>query len=333
MKHHAIKLTGLLVLSLGGLVAGLAVGSSGWSLPWQADVSAQADGVSIVWSLRWPRSMGAWLVGVLLGLAGALAQGVFRNPLADPFLLGSASGSAAAVAVALVVGSVLGLDGAWMAVSTGMAAFLGAWLAVLLASAIAGGASRPMPLLVAGIAVGVLFGAVREALTLVRPDLLQAMQAYMLGSTSTIDSAGLWVLGSVLLVCAGATWRLVRPMDAMAIGDNTAQSLGVQVSRTRTLGIALMALATAAAVAYAGLVAFVGLAAPHIARRLGFVRNAMQLPVAALVGGVLLLWADVVSRAVSPPLEWPVGLVTSILGGVYLLVLIRRGPASVQGVA
>jgi iron complex transport system permease protein len=207
-------------------------------------------------------------------------------------------------------------------------AFAGALVGVLLSLALGGGPRRPMTLLVAGIAVGVVLGAAREALTLVTPQALRAMQGFMLGSVAFIDVGGVVQLGVAVLVVGVAVAWLASSLDAMVLGDDTARSLGVSVHQVRGAAIGLMALATGVAVAQAGLIAFVGLAAPHMARRLGQVRHRSHLPMAAAMGGLLLLLADLLARGVTPPLEWPVGLVTALIGGVYLLLVLRRGVAS-----
>jgi iron complex transport system permease protein len=312
----------MLGITLAASCLGLALGPAGWA--WLGTGSG-ADPVppGIVWDLRGPRVLGAWTAGALLGLGGALAQGVFRNPLADPFLLGSASGAAAGAASALVVASwvvpVSGIAalGFLTTIGVSMAAFVGALLAVLLALLMARGPSRPMTLLVAGIAVGVLLGAVREAITILAPDTLRPMQAFMLGSTAFVTWQGAGLMAVTLSLSLALSLSQARNLDAMLMGDDTARSLGVAVVRVRALAIGVMALTTALAVAQTGLIAFVGLAAPHIARRAGHARHAPMLVHAALAGGALLLVADVSARLLWLPTEWPVG-------GLYLLVALRR---------
>jgi iron complex transport system permease protein len=308
---------------------GLVLGPAGWM--WSG-AGAGADAVlkGIVWDLRGPRVLGAWTAGALLGLGGALAQGVFRNPLADPFLLGSASGAAAGAAGALALASwmlpvsSMAALGFLATMGVSMAAFLGALLAVLLALLMARGPSRPMTLLVAGIAVGVLLGALREAITLLAPDTLRAMQAFMLGSTAFVTWQGAGLMAGTLGLSIMLALSQARSLDAMLMGDDTARSLGVPVVRVRAVAIGVMALTTALAVAQTGLIAFVGLAAPHVARRAGHVRHAPMLVHATLAGGALLLVADVLARLLWLPTEWPVGWVTAVVGGLYLLVALRR---------
>ena len=176
----------LLVISLAGIALGSAVGSTGlesWWFALQDDTAWQ-----IVWDIRLPRSVGAWSAGALLGLSGALAQGLFRNPLADPYLLGSASGASLGVAVALVLlgGSPFATE---LLVRLGLtgAAFLGAVLAVLLTLVLARGVHHTLRLLLAGVIVGVVLGALASLMILMQPDVLQNMQGFLLGSTSFVS--------------------------------------------------------------------------------------------------------------------------------------------------
>lgn len=307
-------------------VVGLGWGSSGFVMPGNADSAMQR----VVLELRLPRTVAAWLVGCLLGLAGAVAQGVFRNPLADPYLLGSASGAALGAVAALVLGAGAASSGA-MLLGVTSASFVGAFGAVLLTLLLSRGASRPMTLLLAGIAVGVVLGGVREGLTIVAPETLRATQAFMLGSTAFVGWDGLGLMGAVGVGCLLVALGWAPAMDAMTLGDDAATSLGVSTLQARYALIAVLALSTAVAVSQAGLIAFVGLAAPHVARRAGHVRHRPHVVFATLAGGALLLVADVVARTVTPPTEWPVGLVTAIVGGSYLVWVLTRNQGTTLG--
>jgi iron complex transport system permease protein len=306
-------------------LAGLAAGGAGWSWPWQ-----WADEADLVWQLRAPRTLGALAVGALLGLAGAIAQGLFRNPLADPYLLGSAAGAGLGVAVVLVAGTGVGwtlapeLAGPLARVGIVAAAFAGALGGVGLALLLAGGATRPLVLLLAGVVVGVLLGALADLLLLAAPEALRPRQAFLLGSTAFLGWGSVGVLAAVLAVVLVLARRHARALDALVLGEASATSLGVPVVRVRWLLLAAMALATGAAVAQAGLVAFVGLLAPHLVRRRVTVAHGALVVLSALAGAVLLGAADVVARLAIAPRELPVGLLTAVIGGVYLLVLLRR---------
>lgn len=318
-----------MVLLLVGLVlagAGLAAGSDGWSLPRWSD----ADAGLILGEIRLPRTLGAWLVGALLGLAGAIAQGLFRNPLADPYLLGSAAGASLAVVLVLAVGS---LGGAMtvMTAASGLArlglvgaAFVGAFVGVGLTLMLARGAQQTPRLLLAGVVVGVVLSALGDLVSTVAPEALRGKQVFMLGTTGFLGWASVGVLAVGLLVTLPVAWRLARVLDALTLGEDSARSLGLALARWRLLLVGVLALATGMAVSQAGLVAFVGLAAPHLVRRCAPAPNGYTVVASAAAGGTLLLAADVVARSLVAPQELPVGVVTAVLGGAYLLWLLRH---------
>ena len=287
-----------------------------------------ADSASsqIVWRVRLPRTIGAMLAGALLGMTGAIAQGLFRNPLADPYLLGSASGASFFVSLCLVFlgGSPfaslfllrIGLTGA---------AFIGAVIAVLLTLLLAGGVQNSLRLLLSGVIVAVIFGALSSLVALSSPDILQAMQAFLLGSTSFVSWNACVVMAIVLVIGLVISIPLSRVLDGLTLGELTAQSLGLNLKFTRLCLIALMSLTTGAAVAQVGLIAFVGLVAPHLVRSLLRISHAKLIFLSALTGAGLLLAADILARVVIAPQELPVGVLTAILGGGYLFWLMCRG--------
>jgi len=302
---------------------GIAVGSTGWSPPWQAG----SDPVvwQIVWDIRASRCAGAWLAGALLGLGGAVAQGLFRNPLADPYLLGSSSGASLGVALFL---SWLGVSPAsteWM-IRLGLtgAAFVGAVCAVLLTLVLAKGVEHTLRLLLAGVVVGVVLGAISALTMLLTPDIMRAMQAFMLGTTGFLGWGSVTVLLPTLVVCLLLAWGCSRALDAISLGDATAVSLGVRLGLVRALLVGVLAAATGAAVAQAGLISFVGLVAPHLVRSQVRVTHGPLLVLSAFVGGVLLLAADILARWSLAPQELPVGVLTAVLGGGYLLWRMHR---------
>ncbi len=320
MPGRRVSLWALLLLAVSslGVVLGTAVGSQGWEVWW----SATQDPVmrQIVWDIRLPRSLGAWLGGALLGLAGAMAQGLFRNPLADPYLLGSASGASLGVSLYLSLfgGSILASNWLLRLGMTG-AAFVGAVLAVVLTLALARGVQQTLRLLLAGVVVGVVLGALASLVALFEPQVLQAMQGFMLGSTSFVGWTSCVLMALALLLSLGVALLLARVLDALTLGEATAQSLGMPLRQARLLLVAAMSLTTAAAVAQMGLIAFVGLAAPHAVRSLVRCTHAGVLLLSALMGGALLLLADVLARGLLAPQDLPVGVLTAVLGGVYLL--------------
>ncbi len=312
------------------VVLGIAAGSDG--LSWhglQADLASDQAAL-ILGRIRAPRTVGALLVGALLGLSGALAQGLFRNPLADPYLLGSAAGASLAVVAVLAAGSIAGhviglATAAWLdRIGLVVAAFSGALVGVGLTLLFARGAEQTVRLLLAGAVVGVLLGAVGDLMTLVSPDALRGKQAFLLGSTGFLGWQSVLALGAGLAFVLPLAMRFGRVLDALTLGDDSATSLGLSLPRWRLVLVLLFALATGLAVSQAGLVAFVGLASPHLVRRLAPGRHGYLLFGSAVTGGVLLLAADVVARAALAPQELPVGVVTALVGGTYLLWLLQR---------
>ena len=327
MRTPAALFWALVLLMLGGagLVLGTAVGSQGWEVWWTAAQDPVMQ--QIVRDIRLPRSLGAWLGGALLGLAGAVAQGLFRNPLADPYLLGSASGASLGVSLYLSLfgGSILAT--AWLP-RLGMtgAAFIGSVLAVVLTLTLARGVQQTLRLLLAGVVVGVVLGALASLVALFEPQVLQAMQGFMLGSTSFVGWTSCALMAVALSLSLIVAVALARVLDALTLGEATAQSLGMPLRQARLLLVAAMSLTTAAAVAQMGLIAFVGLAAPHAVRSLVRCKHSGVLLLSTLMGGALLLLADVLARGLLAPQDLPVGVLTAVLGGVYLLW--RMKPAS-----
>jgi len=312
------------------LLAGLVAGGDGWSWAGFMQLLQGPDASLIVGQIRAPRSLGAWLTGALLGLAGAVAQGLFRNPLADPFLLGSASGASLAVVAVLAAGALgaqsLGPPTAGMLSRVGLvaAAFVGALGGVLLTLLLARGAQHTLRLLLAGVVVGVVLSALSDLLTLAAPEALRGRQVFMLGSTGFLgwDSCALLAIG--LLLTLPVAQRLSRALDALVLGEDSARSLGLALPQLRLLLVCLLAAATGLAVSQAGLVAFVGLAAPHLVRRYAPSAHGYMLLASALAGAVLLLAADVAARTLIAPQELPVGVLTAVFGGLYLLLLLNR---------
>ncbi|KQW36245.1 iron ABC transporter permease [Rhizobacter sp. Root404] len=324
---------GLALASVVLMVGGLAAGSEGWSLSALARLGSGPDGALIVGQIRAPRTLGAWLTGALLGLAGATAQGLFRNPLADPYLLGSAAGASLGVVLVLAAaalgGHAVGLATADALARVGLvgAAFGGALLGVLLTVLLARGAQQTTRLLLAGVVVGVVLAAVSDLVTSVAPEALRGRQAFMLGSTGYLGWASCAALAIGLGLSLPPAWRLARALDALTLGADSASSLGLALPRLRFALVVVLALATGVAVSQAGLIAFVGLVSPHLVRRFAPAPYGYTLVASAVAGGVLLLGADVLARVLIAPQEVPVGVLTALLGGGYLIWLLHRGRA------
>ena len=320
-RPPAVVASWLMAASAVLLALGVAVGSLGW----EPLLDQTGAGLTILWEIRLPRTAGAWTAGALLGLAGAVAQGLFRNPLADPYLLGSATGAAFGVAVLLLALGAAPGAGAGLLAGLGMtgAAFVGASAAVAVTLALARGVQQTARLLLAGVIVGMVFGAFAALAMFLAPELLRTMQSFLLGTTAFLGWPATVVLALALLASAAAGMLASRALDALALGETTAASLGIALGPVRLLLVAVMALATGAAVAHVGLVAFIGLMAPHLVRALCKPTHRWLLPLSALAGGVLLLAADVLARWLLAPRELPVGVLTAVLGGGYLLALMQ----------
>jgi iron complex transport system permease protein len=312
------------------LCMSLAMGSTGWMWPgsvvWGADGGGQTVlDRQILWDIRFPRALGAWAVGALLGLGGALCQGLFRNPLAEPYLLGSAAGASLGIALALVgFGASAAAVAWWVRLGLTGAAFVGAVLGVLLTLAVAGGVQHTLRLLLSGVIVGVVLAAVKELMVLSNPQVLQSLQSFSLGTTAFVGWQSLAVLMLCLWPCLAVAWVGARALDALTLGEEAAQSLGMPLQPIRVAMVGVISLATGAAVAQAGLIAFVGLVAPHWVRGMVSVPHRQLVALSAMAGGALLLAADLLARSLVAPQELPVGVITSLLGGGYLLWLMRR---------
>ncbi len=314
---------GLLLVSVVLMFIGITVGSTGFESVLNMQRDPQA--LQIVWEIRLPRTVGAWLAGGLLGLAGAVAQGLFRNPLADPYLLGSASGASLGVACAMVLFGLSPLATHWVArIGLTGAAFLGAIGAVLLTLVLAKGVQHTLRLLLAGVVVGVVLGALSSLVLLITPDIMQAMQSFMLGSTAFVGWTACVVMSTAFIVSLVAAWMMSHVLDGLALGESTARSLGLRLPQMRAALIAVLAMATGTAVAQTGLIAFVGLAAPHLVRSVIKTTHGRLIVLSSLMGATLLTGADILARWLIAPQELPVGVLTAVLGGGYLLWLMHK---------
>lgn len=298
-----------------------------WASPaelWRAITDGDSLRSQLLWEWRLPRVLAAACVGALLGLSGTVFQGVFRNPLAEPYLLGASGGAALGATVALLVP--LGLPQAWL---LPVLAFGGAWGATVLVLGVArvAGALDAAGMLLAGVAMAAVLGALRSFLMLALSDetvSLQVVMSWMLGGIQTPSWAGLGLLALVTVAALGLTQAVARGLDLLGLGDATAQGFGLDVARFVPRAVLVGSLVVAAAVAYGGLVAFVGLAAPHMARWFVGTRHRAVLPASALAGAVVVTLADALARSVLPPAEVPLGLITAVAGGPFFIVLLAR---------
>lgn len=281
----------------------------------------------IVWEVRLPRVVAGALVGASLGASGAATQGLFRNPLADPYLLGVASGAALGATAA---GLLLGHGGAaeFGAGALGPAfAFAGGLGAVMLTLAVARAGPRATndSLVLSGVVVSSILTAATAYLVLRDGERLRAVVSWTLGNLALAGWAEARGLLPYAIVGVGGLFAQGRALDAMQLGDDTAQTLGVRVRPTRLAVIAGASLATGAAIAHVGSVGFVGLIAPHVMRRLGAGSHRPLIVSSALAGGAVLVLADLGARTLARPSELPVGVIMTLVGGPFFLWLLRRG--------
>jgi iron complex transport system permease protein len=273
---------------------------------------------------RLPRVLAAAFVGALLGLGGTIYQGVFRNPLAEPYLLGSAGGAALGATIALLVPLALP-QGLLLPVL----AFAGAWGATVLVIGIArvAGAVDAAGLLLAGVAVAAILGALRSFFMLALSDetvSLQIVLSWVLGGVQTPTWRGLGWLAAITLGGVGLSLLLARQLDVLGLGETMALAFGLEVRRFVMVAVLAGSAIVAAAVAFGGLVAFVGLASPHVARWIVGPLHRPLLPASALVGAIVVVVADAIARSALPPAEIPLGLVTAVAGGPFFILLLAR---------
>lgn len=337
---RGLPLLVLAALALLLLVAGLGLASGPLPLSaaqlWQGlTTPAGADPavVLVVQELRLPRLVLGLLVGAALAMAGVALQGLFRNPLADPGLIGVSSGAALGAVALIVLGDSL-LQG-WRvglgALALPLAAFAGGLVAALLAWRLArrSGSTEASILLLGGIAINALAGAGTGLLTYLADDSeLRSLTFWSMGSLAyagwaDVRLAAPWLLAGIVLLPL-----LARPLNAFLLGEAVAGHLGYSTEQVKRALLALSALAVGAAVAVTGLIGFVGLVVPHLMRGLVGADHRLLFPFAGLLGAILLVAADTLCRLLVSPAELPIGLVMALLGGPFFLLLLQRRPVA-----
>jgi iron complex transport system permease protein len=281
---------------------------------------------AIFFAIRLPRVAGAAIVGAALATAGVLFQGLLRNPLADPYALGVSGGAALGGAL----GFLLSLSFSFLGFSpVPILAFVGALIAMTLVYALArsGGRAPIVTLLLAGFAVSAMMGYAVSFLLILNDRLqlnLPRVYGWLLGGISVTQwsQLGLAIAMVGLAMCGG--WLLRHSLDALSLGEEVAEQLGVAVESDKRLVILLGSILTGAAVALGGLIGFVGLFAPHVTRVIVGPRHGLLLPAAALLGAAFVVLADLLARAILAPTEIPVGILTAFVGGPFFLWLLRR---------
>lgn len=278
---------------------------------------------AILWELRLPRVILAALVGGTLAAAGAAYQGVFRNPLADPYLLGAAAGAGLGATMVAAYAPASAFTGDLLPV----AAFAGAAIAVIAAYTLgrsAGAAAGPAALVLAGVTIASFFTALQTFVQQQNVETVQEVYSWLLGRLATSG----WREVGIMVPYAAAAWLIIlghrRLLDVLSVGDDEAAALGVNVKRVRLFVVAAATIATAAAVAVSGLIAFVGIIVPHTIRLLAGGSYRSLLPLSVIVGAGFLVFADVIARTVMSPAELPIGVVTAFFGAPFFAVVLHR---------
>jgi iron complex transport system permease protein len=294
-------------------------------LPWHPALSVSQLDTAIVWQIRLPRVILGALVGAILAGGGAAYQGVFRNPLADPYLLGVAAGGGLG-ATLIIVG---GLSSSLLPI----AAFAGAAGAVAVTYVLGSGAGRgdqspessggTTSIVLAGVAVAALLMAVQEYLQQQHTQSLQEIYSWILGELSLASWSDITLILPYVAISAGVLLAHRRLLDVLRVGEAEATGLGVDVARLRLTVVLAATLGTAAAVAVSGLIGFVGIIVPHTVRIMAGGSYRIVLPVSMIGGAAFLVLADVIARTVQAPAEVPIGVITAIAGAPFFLFVLR----------
>lgn len=326
LKVGSIWLFLIVAMAVLSLVA-LSVGSAGYSIPeiLRALLSGEENTVKVIlYNLRLPRLLLALLIGASLSASGALLQSVMRNPLADPGTIGVSAGAGTAATTILLIFPHL-------TNSVPIFAFAGASLACVLIYSLAWkGGVDPVRIILSGVAINSVLGAYNSLLQMLNSDSLEGVLAFMNGSLSGRSWQQVQILAAYASVGLVLAFACIKSANTLQLGDEMAKSLGVKVSLSRVCLSAVSAFLAAATVSVAGMIGFVGLVVPHIARILVGSDYKAMLPTSVLLGAVVLLVADTIGRTIVPGMEIPVGIVMSVTGGPFFLYMLRK-KGSVRG--
>nr|WP_216365208.1 MULTISPECIES: iron ABC transporter permease [unclassified Roseobacter] len=326
-----VFLAGLLVIVS---VASLTTGASGISLVDVFNTLASGEPLDLVtrtvlWDIRLPRLLMGILVGAALAVSGAVMQGLFRNPLADPGLVGISAGAGLGAITAIVLGGLLPLAVRDMVgfYLVPFAAFFGGWASTILLYAVSTSRGRTSVavMLLAGIALGALTGALSGILVYMADDQqLRDLTFWGLGSLAGATWIKLLVAGPLIIVALAAAPFLARSLNGLALGEAAAAHLGIPVQRMKAIAILTVAAAVGAAVAVSGGIGFIGIVVPHLLRIAVGPDHRFLLLNAALLGAAMLIAADMISRTIIAPAELPIGIVTATIGGPFFLWILLR---------
>jgi iron complex transport system permease protein len=308
----------LLGITLFSLFA-LSIGSAELESPWKFifDRSLTGIGHDIIWDIRYPRVIAALLVGMALGVAGALSQSATNNPLADPSIIGTSAGASLGASLAVVLGfASIGTFG------TTVAATIGALIASLATFALSRSA---LQLVIVGIATSALFTAFTGLMISMadKPE-ARSISFWSFGSLALANSHTLTLLVPLVIITSILGWYYSQQLDLLVLGDREVGHLGFNPQRMRLIAFILISVLIATAVSTVGSIAFIALAAPHITRYLIGPSNRPLMIGSAVIGAGLLLVADTAARAIAPPIELPIGLITSLIGAPILILILRK---------
>jgi len=318
MKRTALLVLLFLVIPIVALSLGATQVEDTWHNIIDPFNSANTAAHQIIWQIRAPRIAAAILVGAALGIAGVLAQGSTNNPLADPAILGTSAGAALGVLVGVLLNLVtIGSIGAVLC------AAIGALLATLVTFSLARSA---LQLITIGIGVSAILTAIvgLTITVIARPD-ARSISFWSFGSLALVTPSALLVLLPVLIVAAALAWKIAPAMDLLSLGDASVRHIGHDAQRIRWKAFAILATLVAVTVSIVGSIAFLALAAPHIARYLNGPRNRSLIFYSGAIGALILLIADTAARSLVPPYELPIGLLTSLLGAPVLIATLKKG--------
>lgn len=332
-SRHALVLGGATLVLVAALLVGVLVGPAGLTargvllellgrMPLvEVDSGFTLRQQVILWEIRIPRVVLGSIVGATLAIAGATYQGVFRNPLADPYLLGVSSGAGLGATLAIVVG------GAAATAMVPPAAFAGGMIAVLATYTLGrsvGGGRTEVVIILAGVAVAAFASAIQTFFMQRHDDTLRQVYSWMLGRLATSGWADVTRILPYVTVSIVVVFLFRRVLDVMAVGDVEAATLGIAPARVRLVLISVATLGTAAVVSVSGLIGFVGIVIPHAVRMVIGPGHRLLLPMSLLIGAAFLVLADVVARTAMSPGELPIGVVTAAIGAPFFLFVLRR---------
>ena len=319
VKGRRLLLLAILVaISLTFLFA-LSVGAANVSDPWRYIFNPQLQGLGheIIWQIRFPRILAALLIGMALGVAGALSQSATNNPLADPSIIGTTAGASLGATIAIVLNiASIGTIGVTIA------AVIGAFIASILTIALSRSA---LQLVIIGIATSaIISSAVGVAISIADKPEARSISFWSLGSLSLVTMDSVKLLAPIILISAVIGWYYSQRMDLLALGDREVIHLGINPQRMRLIAFLIISILIATSVSVVGTIPFLALAAPHITRYLIGPQNRPLMIGSAVIGAGLLLIADTAARTIAPPMELPIGLITSLVGAPILILILRK---------